>query len=539
VIPITGSTQRIAFAALCAVVVAVAVVRFGYFLHEPPGRDQGQFSTLADGVLHGKLMYRDLWENKPPGVVWLYVTAIAIMGRDYVGIHVLQAVFATLTALSIALLVLRATGTLKAAAAAAILYVINAGGIVFGGFWATAQTEVFMDFPIVTALVLLLAARDAHDRRASIMACAAGLCLGWVILLKYSAIPLAALILVAWRRNLGLGRWLRIMAVFACGFALPGLALAISMAASGTWEDFFHATVTFNLEYLHNAENSRGAFLEKVFYAWDILLPFYIPAAFAVFVSLPRGKGKETHDLGRVLTAVAGLLWGLSLIEVFWQGKFWIYHYHVVLLPLALLAGVGVARAESWARSAGMQSPFISAAVVAILALLSLPMLNTFRAYDKAHMISAHWLGKATAERMESTYIWNWPDYEFAQTKAVAAAIAAETPPGSRLFVWGFESYVYFLSGREPASRFLYDHPLMPRYSSVHKYFADQLLDDLHHNPPERVLVMINDRNDIETEDSLTQLKEWPALLEYIKANYVFTWRLGDFLCFARRPGAG
>ena len=227
------SASRAPMGLAIVLIVAFAALRFGFFIHEPPGRDQGMFSYLGDGILHGKRLYRDLWDHKPPGVVWLYALAIALLGRAYAAIHALQAVLVIATALAIAGVVRRTTGMPGAAIAAALLYVLHAGGLAFGGFWGTAQAELFMDLPLVVAVILLLAARDREGRAAWLRIGMAGLCVGSTLLLKYSAAPLIGLVVAAWPAR-GMRAGLPRVAAFLVGFALPSACLALGMALSGT-----------------------------------------------------------------------------------------------------------------------------------------------------------------------------------------------------------------------------------------------------------------------------------------------------------------
>ena len=41
----------------------------------PFGTDQGLFSLIGRAILDGQLPYRDVWDNKPPGLYYLQVSA--------------------------------------------------------------------------------------------------------------------------------------------------------------------------------------------------------------------------------------------------------------------------------------------------------------------------------------------------------------------------------------------------------------------------------------------------------------------------------
>ena len=50
---------------LAAIVIAMFIVRLAGVV-EPIGPDQGVYLTIGWGLRRGLLLYRDLWEQKPP-----------------------------------------------------------------------------------------------------------------------------------------------------------------------------------------------------------------------------------------------------------------------------------------------------------------------------------------------------------------------------------------------------------------------------------------------------------------------------------------
>ena len=70
-------------------------------LQYPIGRDQATYCVIAESLLKGKHLYLDLWDNKPPGIFYLYVPIVQLLGRTMwlVGavdmVCVLLAAFAT------------------------------------------------------------------------------------------------------------------------------------------------------------------------------------------------------------------------------------------------------------------------------------------------------------------------------------------------------------------------------------------------------------------------------------------------------------
>jgi hypothetical protein len=46
------------------------------------GRDQGIYALVGEGILQGKVPYKDLWDFKPPGVFFVYALAQGVFGKN-------------------------------------------------------------------------------------------------------------------------------------------------------------------------------------------------------------------------------------------------------------------------------------------------------------------------------------------------------------------------------------------------------------------------------------------------------------------------
>ena len=61
-------------------VVAAFLVRLPSIV-QPLGIDQGIFVTCAWGLRRGLAMYRDVWDQKPPGIHLIYATGFSVFGE--------------------------------------------------------------------------------------------------------------------------------------------------------------------------------------------------------------------------------------------------------------------------------------------------------------------------------------------------------------------------------------------------------------------------------------------------------------------------
>ncbi len=521
--------------------VAVAL-RFPYSI-EPLGRDQGLFLAQALEWLDGGQFYRDIWEHKPVGVIVLYAGAVGLFGSDPLAVQIAHGLAGFATAAGLFWLG-RVRGLDPIAAfAAGVFYLVFFGGPIFGGFWATAQVEVFVD-PLVVLALLMLSGGGRNPGQLQRRSFAAGVALGLAIFaLKYSCLPLLLLGVLLFlpqddasnlpeeidRRKSAPGSG---AAAMLLGVGLTAALIVASLGLSGRLEEFWRASVEFN--WIHRGISSPGEPPTWLFR----LLPFAYPlgalyflAALGLGLRLRAGLGWQSHDR---LWVAALALWVAALAQVFFQGKFWVYHYHVVLLPLVLLAALGFQALSDWLRPrVGAVAALGFCALVAVA--LGASQLGVLRGYAQDHRLLAYWRGDVPLETVQQTYRWGGDDYDYSDTLRAARRLATEDPREPTLFVWGFEPSLYWLAQRKPVSRFFYDYPLSSRFGDLSEIYRDQLLAELEAEPPATFIVVKRDANDLETADSVSQLAQHPRIVEFLRRNYEPSWSLGDFQAYGRR----
>ena len=77
--PIPSMSTRL----LLAAIAVLLIVRLPSLV-QPMGSDQGLYAYVGDRILHGELAYRDAWDQKPPGIHYIYAGLRAIAQRDMV-----------------------------------------------------------------------------------------------------------------------------------------------------------------------------------------------------------------------------------------------------------------------------------------------------------------------------------------------------------------------------------------------------------------------------------------------------------------------
>ena len=151
------------FFALCVVLFA-GVIRIPS-LAQPIGPDQGIMAVIGEGILNGKLPYRDFWEMASPAIFFTYALMFKVFGPNMVAIPITDMLVSMFTTFMVFILSRYVWGT-KTGYVSALLFAIfsagtrlgmhAAGDTAFGTFWYLSQRETFMLPLIVSGLFFTL-----------------------------------------------------------------------------------------------------------------------------------------------------------------------------------------------------------------------------------------------------------------------------------------------------------------------------------------------------------------------------------------------
>src|SRR5947207_11579485 len=76
---------------ILGLIVWVAFLRVPFFF-EPLGADEGLFLTMGVRVLHGARLYTEIWDNKPIGIILVYIAIVKVLGVSTVAVNVAGAI---------------------------------------------------------------------------------------------------------------------------------------------------------------------------------------------------------------------------------------------------------------------------------------------------------------------------------------------------------------------------------------------------------------------------------------------------------------
>jgi hypothetical protein len=521
--------------------LALQLVLYGF------GRDQPIYSLIGEGILAGKMPYRDLWDIKPPGI-YLVFAAAGLLGHNMWGVRVIEAFGLVAMVWSLAELA-RAADLPRPAgmiggAFAALVYVQL-------GYWNTAQPEAFGGMLTAYGLAASAhAARRWQTRSPGLvphaLCFAAGLAFGCAFVLKphlaAGAVMCAlALFVHEYKRTLSkLGAVLPGV-IMAVGSALPVLAVCVWFLARGAWHDLAWTLFEFTPHYTQLGWTDGPLYLFS--FAWLMLFGWFsllLPlGALAAMCMRPLSAAEPW--LGQALFGTAALhMLGVSL-----QAKFIPYHFASTLPLLCLSAGIGFYKLGSRLAAHSTQALLFFISALIALDVARTPLYQKLK-WDFAEQPqfwpasarrTAALLRGGAALRALDVELYRLGDYQLDDNRTVGYEIAARTNASDTVYVWGFEPAVYWFSGRSPATRYITNQPQRTAWNQ--EATRAELMTDLHTREPAVIAVQHGDDMEMvtgSTLDSSAVLQTFPELKQLLATQYVLSNSLRGFDLYAHRP---
>ncbi len=464
----------------------------------PPSRDVANFLVVGSEQQQGARLYTGIWDNKPPAVfvVYRYIAA----ATDLTGLLASNAVPTIGAGLFVvgAFVALfwqwrRATPNVIWMALALAAVAVFARAM---DYWALGQAETLALLPLVLCFACL---QRYHTQPSAALLVAAGLAGGLLPLIKPQFVLCLLPLAVWWPRRRGHGLLL------LAALAFPTVLTLLLLAGSGSLPDAYDAVVRFNLRYSESGIGPAG-FVMALWQQQPLTALLLTALGGAALVLLIRPRGADER--------AAALWWLGSVAAVAVAGRYWYYHWLIVIPALLALLRV------LWLRAAtigtGAVHLLCTALAVLVAAAGAVSHLAAYRALDSvdAAYRELRLLDTIPENRLNS--------YTLARYGKAAAQLRALAQPGERLQVFGYDGTIYLLSGLRPATRFFYDFPLhaLPADDALSRKLRAQFMADVQRTPPDWVVVECGEMNPVERQPSEAQLAAWPEAQEWLQVHY-------------------
>ncbi len=527
---------------------------------EPFGMDQGLFACFAQ--FPHLTPYVDIWDSKPPGILYAWRIAARVFGTRPLGIWTCEFFVLIGAALLARRIAIRVTGATPAAGriagiAAAVFVVAGMWAPGWGGYWARAQSEELLALPALGALWFAmhggrgpsrLVRADAIPLEAleqapyTVSAAAAafrtrsafwcGVLTGVALLFKIPSLAMAGAWCVLWWAESGFGAALRRALWMTLGIALPCAIAAAWLGAQGALGAMVDAVFSYGAIY--SAVIGQGLSWGTVVAQFGHDLAVAVPGLVVLGVAGAVWLAITRRALGAALVAWIVLAAGAVISQRQLAG----YHFLLLVPPLAVAGGIAVGEALGGLRSLRSLNPPLRAAAIAVLVVLAAGMVFAGVQWWRAYSIDLAFMGGKVSKEAYLHALRSGP-FDPAEEEALVQ-VARRVDAGKPILVWGLSPGAYALADRRPATRypfhhlFLTDAPLSLRYPDLERRRAE-FMDGLKHDPPGAIFVADGDVNGFEPKDSRTQMLEFPEFRNFVFDGYRDDGRVGHWTVFVRK----
>jgi hypothetical protein len=389
------------------------------FIHLGLGPDEGGYAYVAEQWAHGAKLYgASAWVDRPQGLLLVYRLLLAI-GHGAWAVRLGAVVFAAAITLLLGAIGWLLQGAWAGAAASGIYSVVSVAPHVQG---FTFNGELAAALPATGAVAAALAWRRTGRTSWLVLA---GVCAGAALTMKQSGFD-GLLIAGAVACSARPRQW-RKLGAFGAGVLVP-LGASCLHGLSVGWSNYWFAVVGYKLGARSGFGTSFDARLGPLATSWlgarrDLEL-LVLVALVGVCSTLLR-KPRMRLPGGWLLAAFAGF----NTASLYWP------HYYVQLIPpLALLAGLAVARAPR-------RSLALLLAGVAVWQVL--PFL-----------VEVGSMPRAEREALVPYY------RQFVTDERVARVVKADSRSHDAIYALDSEADLYFLANRRADFPYLWAHPL-------------------------------------------------------------------------------
>lgn len=520
------------------VTVLVVIAVLGLLLRtvaiaEPLGIDQGLWASAVWGMEHGQRLYADVWEQRPPGIYFVYLTAFRLLGWTAGTVVWLDVAAATVTTGLLWAVARRLEGRVAGAVTAALYAALTMPAWLYGwGFNVRSVSETFII--VCVALMAWGAVRYRESGSLAwlvVMGAAAGATLTFKPNAGLYFPPVLAWAL--WGRRAG-GAWVTPLLV-------AGLASVVLPAATLWWlwrldllEDARVAVVDFNRFYVGQGFTLGGYFQGLLTAIWWRVEsdPLWLVGGLATLAALIVLARRESL---RPL-AVLALLWGGAAAAVIMVNGVRLFpSYFIQAYPPLVL--ITVAMGWDWWPRASVRRW----AVVAVL-VLSVVLLVRRDFAGRVWRPTATNIAQLRGEGDRLAYL-NGLDGNYANPRGRGYSaraneelflyLKARVTPAEPIYLFGVNAaHVYFETKTLPAHRFLRLNFYVPSLFPHPDFRLDAVARDLAQAPP-RYLVFEN-LHDSPAVGKLSQRLAEAAELSDLMRHYTRDAVIEDFLVYRR-----
>ena len=510
--------------------------------------DSGVFAYCGKVIIEGGLMYRDCWDNKPPGVYYLNAAAILLGGANPFSIWLFQAVWLTI-AIQAYFLILRKIWGLGLATLAAfmlILWVLYPDIFEGGNF-----TETYAILPVVLSMGAYWAyLRTGKNYWVAVL----GLLVAAGFLLKptYISMGLAAAVVIFYRdlRSRNYRPLIRKFLLFSISTLLPLVLVSLYWIFQRDFYELWFAVFKHNIGYVESGFSFRSLYgTARLFLINQPMasLSALVIMSYSIFLfqhgrdlllmrkpaetnsSIPGEGRMDRHPALVWWQAGLGLAMLLDLTFLAASGKKF-GHYLQVMLPVMIASVLYLF--DMLVRSIREKSEDRRLLVIACSAVLILFLAGLVEI-----------AGKATPSMVELKAFWQTPSLTQYQPNELEQTIIDNSQPSDAVLIWGGHPSMNFLTARRSPTRYIFlQHLFSPTPAGQNGF--NEFFQDLRTYPPALIVAQPDSSAGLpffgNPDESICPACDQDARQEmlefkhYVEANYQLITSIWDWVVYGR-----
>jgi hypothetical protein len=444
--------------------------------------DEGIYLTLGQGIRHGLLLYQQIHDNKPPTLYYL-----AALAHTVFGFRLLLTLFMIPTIYFFHRLAKRFLSPKLTRLSTLTFLLLTSIPLIEGNM---ANAEVFMLLPTILAFYIFYKSSVSGLPAKTLVS--AGLLLGLAFTIK---VPVAVefVLLCLWLFIFSRQKIKKII-IFGLSFIFPTFLYAIYFALKGAFLPFLSAALLQNFGYLSSwATGTQQSSATSGGLLWRGLIMLF---CWLIFYFFYRKKYLNKNSFFLLSWFIA------TLFAALLSGRPYPHYLIEVLPPLCLLL------------FSFRQSKIF---LVLSLSLFAFSLFyykfyyyRVFTYYDNFYTYA---LGKKSLSDYRAYFGSGLNDIY-----RISDQIKSQTTSSDRIFVWGDQSFIYPLSDRLPATKYIV------AYHVVDFQAYDSTLSQLQALTP-KIIVYYPQPS-----------RPYPSLDSFISNYYYLTDQIGPAYIFKLRP---
>jgi 4-amino-4-deoxy-L-arabinose transferase-like glycosyltransferase len=460
----------IKYKALTAILAGTFLLRLPSLFEPLWYGDEAIYLTVGQRILRGDMLYIDIFDHKTPGIYYLAATALRTFGESVWSIKFLLMIWVLITLVVFFFVGKKLFNEKIPVVATGILAFLTSTTLIEGNIF---NSEILMLLPILLGVLLGL------NRKYFL----AGVLFSLAVLLKVPAIfDFAAffLFIILAIDKKSIQTTAKNLLYLVVGFFIPILLTVVYFASVGGLQDYFQSAVIYNVSYTGYGNKfiiNNGLLIVKS-------TPIIAITVYTLYRAFVQSKGVR---VGKLITYEFLLIWLiLSFFGASFGGRAY-EHYLIQVAPsFSLITAISLFNKE-----------FTKIGVASLVLVLMLAYILNFRPwFDPSYYTNSF---RFAANNISSDQYVSEFDPKAARNYAVASFITGcrdtdlrkkcderKSAGNEKLYVYADHPAIYFLSGKDPAARYITFFHIANRTSE-----KEQTLEQIKNSNPKFIVTEV------------------------------------------------